>query len=586
MSGTPAVETGARRGREAALGPGELRISPYRGRLSWGILAALLLLGGVLLLYEGRGMTLTFDEWEWALHRRGGSLGTFLDPHNGHLSLVPVTIYKLLFVTAGLRHYAPYRLIVTAAHLGCVTLVFAYARRRSTNAVALLAATLILFLGAAWQNFLWPFQVAWLISIGAGIGALLLLDRRRRADDVGASVLLGCSLASSGIGLPIAAGLCIDVLSGRDRRRRAWIVLAPLAVYGLWWIGYQDAGTTTTAVSHAPAFVAKAASATFAGLAGLSGDTVPFGSGELLTYGPPLAALAAALVIWSLLRRPRCRNPRVAALLGTVIAFWSLAALGRAGLAVPYSSRYIYVGASFAVLLGAELLRGGRVRRGVVVIAALVVLAAVISNLRVLGYAGNFERGVAQLTIADLGALDIGRPLVSSNYVPIRFPGFGLRFTASAFFATQRAIGSPAASAAELATLPEGAREAADAELISIHRLHLTEPQRVGGGGLAPGAEASSNAALRTHTSCLALRPISAGTRAGVELTLPFPGVLIRTQAASVQIDVRRFASSFQSLGAISGFAARMLAIDHDGSSVGWHLRLQTSGPTTICGLR
>ena len=41
------------------------------------------------------------------MDRRGSSLGTFLEPHNGHFSLVPIVLYKVLFATAGLDDYAP-----------------------------------------------------------------------------------------------------------------------------------------------------------------------------------------------------------------------------------------------------------------------------------------------------------------------------------------------------------------------------------------------------------------------------------------------------------------------------------------------
>lgn len=586
MSSTHTGETGADQSLAGVRGGRERKVCSKRGWVAWAAMLALLLAAGVLSLYETRGMTLTFDEWDWALGRRDGSLATFLDPHNAHLSLIPVAIYKLLFAVAGLRHYLPYRVMVTVAHLGCAALVFTYARRRTSDAVALLAAALLLFLGPAWQNFLWPFQVAWLISIGTGIGALLLLDLRSRGADLGACALLSCSLASSAIGLAVAAGLCIDVLARHDRRRRSWIVLVPLLAYGLWWIGYQHATTSSSALTHAPAFIAKEASAMFAGLAGLSGNTVPFGSGTLLSFGPPLAALAAALLAVSLLRHPQDRSPRVAALIGIVGAFWALAAAGRRGLAAPYSSRYIYVGGCFTLLLAAELLRGTRLRRSVVALAAVLVLAAVISNLRVFGYAGNFERSEAQLTAADLGALNIGRRLIPPGYVPIRFPGFGLRFTASAFFATQHAIASPAAGREQIATLPEGVREAADAELVSIHRLRPIRVPTTVGTGIAPQTEARKNAAVRTSTGCLSVQAASAGAPAVVELTLPEAGVLIRTTASSTALAVRRFGAGFQILGTIPGPATSVLAPGSDGSRIDWHLRVQGPAPTKICGLR
>src|SRR2546430_385943 len=66
-----------------------------KDRAPWLALAALLLISALVLYHETRGTTLWFDEWEWALNRRGGSLATLLRPHNEHLSLVPVVIYKL-----------------------------------------------------------------------------------------------------------------------------------------------------------------------------------------------------------------------------------------------------------------------------------------------------------------------------------------------------------------------------------------------------------------------------------------------------------------------------------------------------------
>ena len=144
-----------------------LRRSPPPA-LTWLALAALLVAAAALLLYETRGTTFWVDEWQWFLHRRDTSLSTFLEPHNEHLSLVPLAIYKALFALAGTDSYTPYRLPVIAAHLGVTMLVYVYATRRVGAVLGLLAATLILLLGPAWQNFMWGFQVGWLISLGAG----------------------------------------------------------------------------------------------------------------------------------------------------------------------------------------------------------------------------------------------------------------------------------------------------------------------------------------------------------------------------------------------------------------------------------
>ena len=180
--------------------------------------------------HETRGTTLWFDEWQWALDRRGSDVGTFLRPHNEHLSLVPIAVYK-----AAVRHGGPDGLAPVPGargsprHLACVVLLFVYASGAWAARPRCWRPRCILFLGPAWQNILWPFQVGWLISLAAGLGALLLLDRARPA--------------RRGGGLRAARALARELgPRGPDRRRggrrralgpaaaaAAWIVAVPLA---------------------------------------------------------------------------------------------------------------------------------------------------------------------------------------------------------------------------------------------------------------------------------------------------------------------------------------------------------------------
>lgn len=214
-----------------------------RGRpaaTAWILLAILLIGSAAVLYYLARGTTFWFDEWLWALYRRGNNLGTFLRSYNGHFSLIPVLIYKLLFATAGLRNYAPYRVVALACHLLCGVLVFVYARRRVGEFLALCATALVILLGAGWQDLLWAFQMAWLISIASGIGALLMLDRRTQKSDMTAAALMAVSLASSGIGLIFALGVVLEILWGRRRWRDAWIFVIPGVLYGAWWLTYEN----------------------------------------------------------------------------------------------------------------------------------------------------------------------------------------------------------------------------------------------------------------------------------------------------------------------------------------------------------
>ena len=130
------------------------------------------------LLYVGRRSSFFWDEWWFIVRRRDGSLDDFFRPWNGHLIAIPVLIYKALFELVGLRHYLPYRVVLTAAHVGTCVLLFAYLRRRVTVVYALATTIVILFLGVAWEDLLWPFQITYIFSLAGGLGALYLLDRR------------------------------------------------------------------------------------------------------------------------------------------------------------------------------------------------------------------------------------------------------------------------------------------------------------------------------------------------------------------------------------------------------------------------
>ncbi len=562
---------------------------PRGEALAWGALTVLLCAGAVLCLRDTRGTTLTFDEWDWVQHRRGDSLSTFLSPHNGHLSLLPLLIYRLLFATAGLQHYVVYRLLVVALHLLCVGLLYVYLRRRVPDLLALAGAASILFLGPAWQNFLWPFQVAWLISISAGLAALLALDRHDRKGDVAASVLLACSLASSGVGAAVAVGVAVDILARPDRWRRVYVVLIPLVFYGLWWLIYQNESLAHNAFGIAPGFAATGVSATIAALLGLAGETIPFGSGSLLTYGRPLAVVAVIGLLWYLWRK-RTVSARGLALLATQLSFWISAGVSRGDLTQGYDSRYLYVGGVFTVALVAELARGVRVPRWITAAIVVVAALAIGSNLGDFSESAGFQRSEADVIRADLAAIDLGRPLESPTYVARAFSGApAIRLEAGPYFAAARAYGTPALSPAALERQPDNLRVVADSELISIHHLRITPSQAGARPGPRPRVELVRGGRVQAQGACLTFVPRTPsggpGTRV-LEIVVPPGGVSVHTTGAGVAVAVRRFASAWQPLGSIASHATADVPITPDLSPVAWHLQFFAGGRTTVCGLR
>jgi hypothetical protein len=551
----------------------------------------LLVAVGVTVYHLARGTTFWFDEWTFVLNRRGTGLGPFLRPYNGHFSLIPVAIYRLLFATVGLTDYTAYRVILIALLLLCGVLVFVYAKPRVGNFLALCAAALLLLLGPGWQDMIWPFQMAWLISLAAGVGALLLLDRRTRAADLAASALVLVALASSAVGDVFAVGVAVDLLWGRRRWRDGWIVAAPLVLYGLWWAAYQQPQRTSS-ITQIPAFVANAAAAAVASLAG-RGHYGFLGPGPtMLTWGRVLLGIAVGLLVWRLIRLRRV-PARVLALLVMLLAFWFATALTRAWLLggnQAWSSRYIFVGGFLIVLLAVELAVGLTIPWLVKVLIGACVVLAVIPNVGSLRSAAAGLRTTGQTTRADLGALQIGRPNVTRAYVARGIPGFPIVvLRAGPYFAAIKALGSPAASPAQIATGPENARQVADAELIGMDRATLEPSSGALPVGPRPSVVVAEGGKLADRGSCVTFSPaggVTGRSEMVVELPRSSPGLLLTARGGPATVAARRFASAFTPVGALQASRSARLQIAPDLAVQPWYVRVAPTAGATACGLR
>ena len=551
-------------------------------------LALMLAAAAVLVLHLTRGTTLWFDEWVWVMDRRGSSAGTFLEPHNGHFSLVPIVLYKLLFATAGLDDYVPYRVMIIAAHALCAGLVFVYARRRVGGLGALVAAGLILTLGPAWQNFLWPFQVGWLVSLAAGLGALLLLDREDRAGDVGAAVLLAVALASSGLGIPIAAGLLVELLWGRRSLRATWIAAVPLALYAAWWLVYQDTEVIRGNIFLVPGFTADGAAGALGALTGLA-DVRTNADGLLMdggtfAWGRPLAVAGVALVAWRLATMGPV-PARVFTLLAIPLAFWMLTGLQRAHVGVADSSRYLYVGAFFVVLLAVELLRGVTVPRWPAVAVVVAAGLAMFSNLGDMRTGARYLRAQAPLARGDLAALELARASVPPGYDAKSFPGTPfITLRADAYFAAAKAYGTPAYTPAELAAAPESARGTADAELEAIHDVEVAAAPATAPAEAAPTVEAVSGGSQTAADGCVRFRPNGAQP-AVLRLTVPPGGLLLKAVGGPAKVSVRRFATVFPAEPLTTLTGSGVLKIDPDRAPQPWHVQLTPAASAEACSV-
>jgi hypothetical protein len=544
---------------------------PRRVLAAEATMGAILLAAGVLLLIAGRHLTFFFDEWDFILGRRGESVATYLDPHNGHLQLFPVAVYKLLLAFVGLRHYWPYQVVEIILHLLCGGLVYVIARRRVGAWAAIAPSTLLLFMGSAYEDLLWPFQIGFLASVAGGLGCLALLDRPVNRHDAGACALLLWSLSASAVGIPFLLAAATMLIVQRAPPRRFWIVAVPALLFVIWYIGWGGSeGSSLQAVLSAPQFVTDAASAATAGIAGFS-----------LTYGPALAVVVL-LALWAR-RRSAHHSPLSIAVAVGALSFWGLSAVARADSASPAASRYLYVGACFILLLLVDAATDAVASRRVSLLLAAIVLAAVVSNLGLLRTGERSFRAVDQTLRVSLTALDVAAPAVSPTFQPDSQGDPQIQ--AGPFLSASRAFGSPGLTLMQLEREPASLRETADQILEQAERLALSP---VGARTQSSPIRAldSQRGRLITRGQCSVFTPTGTGAFLDLEV-MPGAGLRISPLAGSTDsVYLARLAAAFAEpvFGQLSQTSELRFPVDAQ-PSLPWRVRLTSSFPFAVCAL-
>jgi hypothetical protein len=526
-----------------------------------------------LLLLLTREMTFIQDTWEFLMNRRDVTVDTLLAPHNEHIVVLPVAVEQLFLRAFGMDDARPEYLLLAIALAATALLLFLYVRRRAGPWPALFAAVVLLFLGPAWEVLLWPFELTFVGSMLFGIAMLLAFDREDRGGDVAACLCLCLSFGFSGLGVPFAAAAAVDLLQKRRRRglRRAYVVLVPTVLFGLWYLGWGSEASTNFSLDN----VLGAPRYAFESAAAATGSLVGLGPGSGVT-GDPIWAQGLLIVLVVGFAYRQLRKPGIAPGFWPVAAAattnWLLTAFNQVPGREPTSSRYQYVGAVLVLLLLANLAQGARFGRRALAAIGAVAVAAVVVNLSILADGRDILRVQAELTKADLGAIEIARLTVG--------PSFGLTpeiagtrtlidIRAGEYLSAVDEYGSPAYSPSEFEEAPHYARRWAD--VVLSQALPLSTFTRRGSYDPAAVAE-----------NCIALP-------AGDSRELPLsPGVtrIEISPGPSVDFSLRRFSPRGYPVSAAGapGDSVTLLEVPRDGAPRWpWYLRVEASQAARVC---
>jgi hypothetical protein len=534
------------------------------------LFAAAAALSAALLLGLGARLTFLLDDWEFLIYRPGFTADAILGPHGENIAVGPVLVYKALLELFGMDSALPFRVVSVGAFLVSVSVLFVWLRRRVGEWLALAGAVSVLFLGPAWEDLLWAFQVGYFTSMAAGLGALLVLERRSARGDLIACGLLSISILFSSLGLPFCVAALVMIALGPKghRAERLFTLVVPAALFAIWWLGWgreADTEITLENVATAPLFLVDGLASALSSLFGLATprDESPVGA---LDWGRPLLVAALGLAGWRLWRVRRI-DPTLVVLVCLAATFWLLAGFNEKPGRDPLVSRYQYIGVIFVLMIAAQLLNGVRLRRvGLLAVFAITGLA-VFSNINFLHQAYKSYLHTSQIERADLAALEIGRDRIDPSFrlsEDVAHTAY-VGIEAGPYWAARDAFGTPAYSEAELLGATPAARAAADSVLAA--GLELTS---------APGATPASG-------PCESAGPLGSG-----DLTLanvPPGGASVENiGAVPLKLALRRFGDGF-TIGArrVEPGESRTLSIPSDRSSHPWQLLARGDGQLRIC---
>ena len=403
-------------------------------------------------------------------------------------------------------------------------------------------------LGQAWPDVLWPFQIGFLGSLAAGLGALLALDRarppRRRRPPRSCSRSRSPPRRSASRCWPPPRSRCSSAptASGAGRCSRR----PPCST---------ARGTCTTAAritqaaynfAATPAYVAEAA-------AGAAGALFGLGHG----WGWPLLAGLVVLLVLAV-RRGVLDRWRLTALIALPLAFWALTGIARADLHEPAAPRYLYPGVA---LPAARRGRGGarharrvaRRRRGAAGGARARhgrARARAARRRRLPARPGDLARRRRSPRCALAAPHDL-----QPGFQPA--PVVAPQIHAAAYLGAVQDLGSPRRPPPRCRTSTSGRA-----------RPPTTRSP-------APTASGSCR--------CSSSRAARAGARRPPSSCRP-RGVTIASDGGTPRCSVRRYADVYRPAGGVTPNTARSLTIPRDASPTPWRVRVSASGPVRVCG--
>lgn len=508
--------------------------------------AIVLTIASAVIIHAARDTTFFFDEWIWIVQRHSPSTASLLEPFNNHLMAVPIAAYQVMMRVVGLGSPLPYRLVLLAGHVVTCALLYVYLHRRIASTAALAGTAILAFFGYTWAVIIWPISLGWVIATAAGIGALLLVDHDTRRSDLGAALALTLGIASSGIAVPFVIGLTVE-MGARRAWRRAWVPLTPLAVFGAWYLGYATGTNEGGSLGDIVSFAEKLLAQTIGTLVGIDDR----GTAAHIALGLIAVGLVA---VWLAFGRPH--GPRLIGNAAALAAFVGLLSISRAGSGL--TTWHSYAAAVFVLLTLGELVAGRDLGKVATVAIAIAAAWSVVWNIGQLDDGADLQRGRAQVTRAQLAAVEAGGALLDPE---ARTGDLLLGVRNGPYLEVAARYGSPAYSPDEVSDAPASARRAADDTLVQGLGITLLP-------GSAPGSGADCETAERGHP---------------IVLRASLVALVIEADGVPATVSIAAYGDRGIRLGRVVAGTPAVLTAPELPDAPGWTVRVTTLDRARVC---
>lgn len=528
---------------------------------AWFALAAAMLISTALNLWYGRHAWFSIDEAAWISDSPDLDLSGMLEPHVGHLVLVPRLVYKAVLTTVGID-YLTFRLLTIGAVLLTAALFFIWARRRVPDFIALAGALPILLFSYDPLHLLAGNGFTVMFALACGLAALIAWDRRDWKGDVAALTFLILGVATYTVALPFAVGLAVASLLERSRGRRVWVGLLPIVLYVLWRALGDVSGSDPAAGGSDWTNLVLLPAWTFQGVGGVlaswSGLNFDFATGDTLApstgVGPALALAALTALGWRIFRGGAWPGLWIA--IAIALALFAAQTLAWGGIVrYPEMPRYLYPGLIVVLLVAVEAARGLAWSRTAFVILWLVTGVSMLTAFALLREKSDLFELRGQQTRAEITAVSL---LDETADPPPLAAQPRLRLTKGFEPGSAATYGYLGFGSEELEGLAPRIGNEIDRFLATTLSLRLeTEPGPV---------------ALKR---CRPAHPV--GNR--YELALPPRGAVI-TSPVTARIGLGRFGSGRNlPLGTVDPGATRLLELHPDSAPTRWFITSDVPGP-------